>query len=73
VKEFSIPVGVDVVLLSVPKAAAGIVPFVVPYVAPTRISTEDSNAQGNSFTSPGGTAENRVEVFTESPPVAPAP
>jgi hypothetical protein len=63
VRDFTIPVGKDIVLLSVPKAAAGILPFVEPFVAPERITAPDENANNsNSFTSPGGTPQTMMEL-----------
>lgn len=73
VRDFSIPVGADLILLSVPKAAAGIEPFVSAYVAPKRmVSAEDPNEGSSSFTSPAP-GESPAVPGLDGPAVVTAP
>jgi hypothetical protein len=52
VRSFRIPVGSDMIVLSVPKAVAGVEPFLEPFV-PTRVPLAEGGREGNeSYTSP---------------------
>jgi len=54
-KRIRLPIGEEILLLSVPKLAAGLEPAVVPFVALQEAPpAEDSDAETNEFTSPGG-------------------
>ncbi len=61
VREFMLPVAVDLFLLSIPKAAAGLEPFIGPYIAPATIVSEGGGFGGNSFTSPGNADASSLE------------
>jgi hypothetical protein len=68
-KKFTVPLGMDVALLSIPKLVAGIEPAMIPFVAadePAAPADPDAG-KSNEFTSPGGTPE--VPLV----PVVPAP
>jgi hypothetical protein len=57
-RRIRLPIGEEILLLSVPKLAAGLEPAVVPFVAPQEAPpVEDSGAESNQFTSPGGEEE----------------
>ncbi len=54
-KRIRVPLGEDVVLLSIPKLAAGIEPAMTPFVAPAAPPpAEGETGEASQFTSPGG-------------------
>ena len=69
VKKITLPLGQDILLLSIPKLVAGVEPALIPFVAADEPPPPADPDAGNSneFTSPGGTPE--VPVV----PGAPAP
>lgn len=69
VKKFTVPLGLETALLSIPKIVAGIEPALIPFVqADEPPPPVDPNAgNSNEFTSPGGTPE------APGAPGAPAP
>ncbi len=74
VKKFTVPLGMETALLSIPKIAAGIEPALIPFVQADEPPPAVDPAAGNSneFTSPGGTPE--VPVVPDAPaPAAPRP
>ncbi|MBL8967861.1 MAG: hypothetical protein JNG85_12715 [Spirochaetaceae bacterium] len=74
-KTFTIPVGTDVILLSVAKAAAGIEPFVETFVASTVRENTDDAGSGEAFTSPESTSATDPATAppSDAPPAPPAP
>jgi hypothetical protein len=72
VKKFTVPLGLDMALLSIPKLLAGVEPALVPFIiADEPPSPVDPNAgNSNEFTSPGGTPEL---PGLSSPPTPAAP
>jgi len=70
-KKFTVPLGADMVLLSIPKLLAGVEPALVPFEPQDEPApaSEEPAGNDNQFTSPGGTPE-----VPEAPPaVPPAP
>lgn len=54
-KRIQVPLGEDMVLLSIPKLAAGIEPALAPFVAPVAPPpTDEETGEASQFTSPGG-------------------
>jgi hypothetical protein len=72
VKKFTVPLGLDMALLSIPKLLAGVEPALVPFVLADQPPPPADPDAGNSneFTSPGGTPEAPVAPAV---PVTPAP
>ncbi len=68
-KTFSLPLGQDMMLLSVPKLLAGVEPFIEPF-KPLEEPDSNDEAQGGgeAFTSPGGD----IPPGTDAPPAVPA-
>ena len=60
--------GEEMLLLSVPKLAAGIEPAVIPFVAPQAAPPEEGAGESNAFTSPGGTGEMQMAPGFEADP-----
>ncbi len=57
-KKVRLPIGKEMLLLSVPKLAAGLEPSVIPFVAAeTVVTPEEGAGESNAFTSPGGAPE----------------
>jgi hypothetical protein len=74
-KKIRLPIGREMLLLSVPKLAAGLEPSVVPFV-PTQVVAprEEGAGESNAFTSPGGTPEAAIALPGDGlPPDAPLP
>jgi hypothetical protein len=74
-KKIRLPIGREMLLLSVPKLAAGREPSVVPFVpAQVVVSQEERAGESNAFTSPGGTPEAVIALPGDAPlPDAPSP
>jgi hypothetical protein len=70
-KRIRLPIGGELLLLSIPRLAAGLEPAVIPFVAPPAPPPEEGAGGSNEFTSPGGTPEEYVAPAVEEP--APAP
>ena len=68
VKRIRLPMGGDMLLLSIPKLAAGIEPAVIPFVAPQAPPPEEAAGESNAFTSPGGTGEMQMAPGFEADP-----
>jgi hypothetical protein len=66
-KKIRLPIGEEMLLLSVPKLAAGVEPAVVPFVAPQAAAPEEGVGNTNAFTSPGGTGEPTMMPTIEEP------
>jgi hypothetical protein len=66
-KKIRLPIGEEMLLLSVPKLAAGVEPAVVPFVAPQAAAPEEGVDNTNAFTSPGGTGEPTMMPTIEEP------
>jgi hypothetical protein len=61
-KKVRLPIGKEMLLLSVPKLAAGLEPSVIPFVpAQTVVAPEEGAGESNAFTSPGGAPEAAIE------------
>jgi len=72
-KKIRLPIGEEMLLLSIPKLAAGLEPAVVPFVAPQAVVPEEGVGNLNAFTSPGG-EENPLQMPVEEFPAdSPAP
>jgi len=74
-RRIRLPLDEEMLLLSVPKLAAGQEPAVVVFVAPESAPVEEGAGESNAFTSPGG-EENPLEMTVEefpdeSPPATP--
>jgi hypothetical protein len=65
-KRIHLPIGVDVLLLSIPKLAAGAEQALVAFVAPPSPPPAEDSGEASQFTSPGGEEPGAV-------PVEPAP
>jgi hypothetical protein len=74
-KKIRLPIGREMLLLSVPKLAAGLEPSVVPFVpAQVVVSQEEGAGESSAFTSPGGTPETTIVPPGDAPPPeAPSP
>jgi hypothetical protein len=73
VKKIRLPVGEEMLLLSVPKLVAGREPAFVKFVAPQAAPVAEGASESNSFTSPGG-EENPLQMTVEEfPPESPKP
>lgn len=71
-KKITVPIGTDMLLLSIPKLAAGVEPAVIPFVPKDQPKpADDSAGNNNSFTSPGGPTDAPVIPGTAPAPVAP--
>jgi hypothetical protein len=67
-KKFKVPLGEDMVLLSIPKLLAGVEPAVIPFVPRDEPAPAgEPTGNDNQFTSPGGTPES-----PDAPAAAPA-
>jgi hypothetical protein len=74
VRKIRLPIGEEMLLLSVPKLAAGREPALVPFVAPQAAAPAEGVGNTNAFTSPGGTEEPTMMPTLEEPaPESPAP
>jgi len=72
-RKIRLPVGEEVLLLSIPKLAAGREPAIVKFVAPQSAPVEEGASGSNAFTSPGG-EENPLQMTVEEfPAETPAP
>jgi hypothetical protein len=73
VRKIRLPLGEEMLLLSVPMLAAGREPALVPFVAPQAAVPEEGVGNLNAFTSPGG-EENPLQMTVEEfPAESPAP
>jgi hypothetical protein len=74
-KKITVPLGENILLLSIPKLAAGTEPAVIPFVqADEPAPPADPNAGvSNEFTSPGGTPETPAVPGVPAAPGTPAP
>jgi hypothetical protein len=74
-KKIRLPIGREMLLLSVPKLAAGLEPSVVPFVpAQAAAPPEEGAGESNAFTSPGGTPQTMMALPGDEPiPDAPSP
>ena len=76
-KKFTVPLGMDIALLSIPKLAAGVEPALISYVVADQPApaADPNTGNSNEFTSPGGTPEVPVVPGAPAPaaPVVPAP
>ncbi len=66
-RKIRLPVGEEMLLLSVPKLAFGLELAVVPFVAPQAAPVEEGTSESNAFTSPGG-EENPLQMSVEEFP-----
>ena len=72
-RKIRLPLGVEMLLLSVPMLAAGREPALVTFVAPQSAPVEEGAGESNAFTSPGG-EENPLQMTVEEFPAEnPAP
>jgi len=69
-REYSLPIGIDMFILSVPKMIAGIEPFVEPFIAPVAISRDAGSDPEDIF---GNTTKIEGEASVESGPAPLAP
>jgi hypothetical protein len=69
-RRIRLPLGEEMLLLSVPKLAAGREPALVPFVAPQAAAPEEGVGNTNAFTSPGGTGEPTMIPTIDEPPAA---
>ncbi len=73
-RRIRLPIGEEMLLLSVPKLAAGLEPAIVPFVAQQAAAPEEGVGNTNAFTSPGGTEEpTMIPTIEEPAPESPAP
>ena len=73
VRKVRLPIGEEMLLLSVPKLVAGREPALLKFVAPPAAPLEEGASEPNSFTSPGG-EENPLQMAVEEfPPESPTP
>lgn len=69
-KKFKVPLGEDMVLLSIPKLLAGVEPAVIPFIpADEPAAASEPAGNDNQFTSPGGTPE--APAAPDAPVAAP--
>ena len=72
-RKIRLPLGEEMLLLSVPKLAEGREPALVVFVAPESAPVEEGAGESNAFTSPGG-EENPLQMTVEEFPAdIPAP
>ncbi len=72
-RKIRLPLGEEMLLLSVPMLAAGREPALVVFVAPQAVVVEEGAGESNAFTSPGG-EENPLQMTVEEfPAETPAP
>ncbi len=74
-KKIRLPIGREMLLLSIPKLAAGREPSVVPFVpVQAALSAEEGAGESNAFTSPGGTPQVMMDLPGDLPlPGTPSP
>jgi hypothetical protein len=68
-KKIRLPIGREMLLLSVPRLAAGLEPSVSPFVpVQAVVSPEEGAGESNAFTSPGGTPQAMMVLPGDEPP-----
>jgi len=73
-KKFRLPIGGEMLLLSVPKLMAGLEPWVSPFVpVQVVVSEEEGAGESNAFTSPGGTPQTMMVLPGDEPAPEPPP
>ena len=73
-RKIRLPLGEEMLLLSIPKLAAGREPALVPFVPPQAAAPKEGVGNTNAFTSPGGTEEpTMIPTIEAFPAESPSP